>query len=149
MAKGVALSSRGVVTAMGIALGDWATSMLYAYKAVSLGQHGGLDETQVVGSLSLIVWAIILVACVKYAWLEMKADNHGEGGMFAVFALTRRYFKWMPVVACIGGAFLLSDSVFTPANGILSAVEGLGSLEPMDGSSWWSQPRRCGSVSSW
>ena len=135
--KGIPLSARGVVTAMGVALGDLATSMLYAWKAVSLGQGGRLDETQVVGGLSLVVWTIVVVACVKYAWLEMRADNHGEGGVFAVFALTRKYFKWMPVVACVGGAFLLADSVFTPANGILSAVEGLGAVGPVADADWW------------
>lgn len=135
----IPLTFGGVITAFGIALGDLSTSILYAFKAVTIGQGGTLDRTQVIGLLSLILWMLILCATVKYSIVIMRADNKGEGGVFAMFSLVRKYWKFMPIIAIIGGAFLLADSVITPANSILSAVEGLASIDAIASSGSWSQ----------
>lgn len=136
----IPLSPMGVVTASGIALGDLATSILYAFKAVVLGQGGSLDPRQVTGLLSLIFWVVMLSATVKYAAIVMRADNRGEGGVFAMFTLVRRYWRYMPMVAIVGGSFLLADSVFTPSNSILSAVEGLASIDAVREGAAWGEP---------
>lgn len=136
---GIALSFAGIITAFGIALGDLSTSIVYAFKAITLGQGGSLGRPQVIGLLSLILWSLILSATLKYAVFVMRADNKGEGGVFAMFSLVRKYWRYMPMIAIIGGAFLLADSVITPANSILSAVEGIGSIDFIRSTGQWQQ----------
>jgi KUP system potassium uptake protein len=121
------------VLALGVVFGDIGTSPLYAYQiAVSLaGAQAAL------GVASLIIWTLFLVVWVKYVMLVMRADYHGEGGIFALMA---RIFNGRPtgaasrgVMACLlvfGAALLFGDGAITPAVSVLSAVEGLASVNP-------------------
>jgi KUP system potassium uptake protein len=119
-----------VVTALGVVFGDLGTSPLYTFNAIAQAIGGTFDRTAALGSLSLIFWALIITISVKYCWFVMRADNHGEGGILALMAVTRlrwRGRKW-PLIACglFGAALLYGDGVITPAISVLSALEGIG-----------------------
>jgi KUP system potassium uptake protein len=112
-----------LVVALGIIYGDIGTSPLYVFNAI-ISNHF-VDEHLIIGSLSCIIWTITLQTTVKYVWLVLRADNRGEGGTFALYALVRRQKKWLVIPAMIGGAALLADGIITPPISITSAVEGL------------------------
>ncbi|HEX2189697.1 MAG TPA: potassium transporter Kup [Longimicrobiaceae bacterium] len=127
------------LTALGVVYGDIGTSPIYALRE-ALGPHYGLAPTpaNVLGVLSLIFWALVIVISIKYLGFVMRADNRGEGGMIALTSLvappqrmrpgTRR---WTLVLAGLFGASLLyGDSMITPAISVLSAVEGLQVATP-------------------
>jgi KUP system potassium uptake protein len=118
--------------ALGIVFGDIGTSPLYAFRESFIGGHRlPVDEVHVLGVLSLIVWALIVVVTVKYVLITMRADNRGEGGSFALLALIRRVApraRLLPAIsfgALLATALFYGDAVITPAISILSAVEGL------------------------
>ena len=118
--------------ALGVVFGDIGTSPLYAFRESFIGAHRlPIDPLHVLGVLSLIVWALILVVTVKYVLITMRADNRGEGGSFALLALIRRVSpsaRLLPVIsvgALLATALFYGDAVITPAISILSAVEGL------------------------
>jgi KUP system potassium uptake protein len=118
--------------ALGVVFGDIGTSPLYAFRESFIGgQRLPIDSLHVLGVLSLIVWALILVVTVKYVLITMRADNRGEGGSFALLALIRRVSpnaRLLPVIsvgALLATALFYGDAVITPAISILSAVEGL------------------------
>jgi len=119
--------------ALGVVFGDIGTSPLYALRATVLATEGGLpNHVAVMGSLSMIFWALILVVTVKYVLLIMRADNDGEGGTLALAALahrspgmTRRIKSTIGVGAIVGLALFFGDGMLTPAITVLSAVEGL------------------------
>jgi KUP system potassium uptake protein len=119
--------------AMGVVFGDIGTSPLYALKATVLATEGGLpNHVAVMGSLSMIFWALILVVTVKYVLIIMRADNNGEGGTLALAALahrspgmTRRIKATIGGGAIVGLALFFGDGMLTPAVTVLSAVEGL------------------------
>ncbi|RYF83519.1 MAG: potassium transporter Kup, partial [Chitinophagaceae bacterium] len=113
----------GLVVALGIIYGDIGTSPLYVFNAI-ISNHE-VNEHLVIGSLSCIIWTITLQTTVKYVWLVLRADNRGEGGIFALYALVRRQRKWLVVPAMIGGAAILADGIITPPISITSAIEGL------------------------
>ncbi|MBW3089233.1 KUP/HAK/KT family potassium transporter [Bifidobacterium miconisargentati] len=129
----------GMLIAVGIVYGDLGTSPIYAPKALMLAQGGRLDRFQILGSLSLVFWFMLLVVTIKYVWTVMNADNDGEGGVFALFAAVRRHWKHAAAFAMVGAAAFLADSVFTPAVSITSAVEGLASIPAIGGSVYWSE----------
>lgn len=114
---------------MGIIYGDIGTSPLYVFNAIIKGRI--VDDFLIMGSLSCILWTITLQTTVKYVWLVLRADNKGEGGIFALFALVRRRKKWLVIPAMIGGASLLADGIITPPISITSAIEGLRELKPL------------------
>ncbi len=121
--------------ALGIVYGDIGTSPLYAIKEC-FGPSHGLQVTtgNVLGILSLVVWSLVLVVVVKYLSLVMRADNHGEGGILALFALVHpksdkrspRNMFVLLMLGLFGAALLYGDGMITPAISVLSAVEGLG-----------------------
>ncbi|PJM74099.1 potassium transporter Kup [Bifidobacterium primatium] len=118
------------IVALGVVYGDIGTSPLYMAQSFLSGQ-GGIqyaDRHAVLGMLSLLFWAITLITTIKYVFIAMRIDNKGEGGIFALFSLVRRYGKWLAIPAMIGGAAFLADSVLTPAVSISSAVEGLTTI---------------------
>lgn len=118
------------LVAIGIVYGDIGTSPMYVMKSI-IAENGGLDQvskTLILGSLSLVIWTLILLTTVKYVLIAMKADNHGEGGIFALFSLVKKYGKWLVIPAMIGGAALLADGMLTPAVTVTTAVEGLRSI---------------------
>ena len=117
------ITPAGLLIALGIIYGDIGTSPLYVYNAI-IGNRV-VDETLILGTLSLIVWTLTLQTTIKYVTMVLRADNKGEGGTFALYALVRRRKKWLLLPAMIGGASLLADGIITPPISITSAVEGL------------------------
>lgn len=122
------LSAAGVLITIGIVFGDIGTSPLYVFKAIL--DHG-FNEAIILGGLSAVIWTLILLASIKYIYLALNADNNGEGGIFALFALLKeRKLKWILIPALIGCATLLADGFITPAISISSAVEGVEAVIP-------------------
>jgi KUP system potassium uptake protein len=129
-------SLTAVIGALGVVYGDIGTSPLYALDAtLTLGGH--FDTELVLGSLSLILWALTISVTLKYVSVIMRADNDGEGGILAMFALAQRQIVagslWARMVvwlALAGTAFFFCDSLITPAISVLSAVEGMEVLNP-------------------
>lgn len=125
------VSVAGLVIALGIIYGDIGTSPLYVYNAIIKDRT--IDEFLIIGSLSCIIWTITLQTTLKYVILVLRADNRGEGGTFALYALVRRHRKWLVMPAMIGGAALLADGIITPAMTVTSAVSGLKELSYFSG----------------
>ncbi len=129
-----------VITALGVVYGDIGTSPLYALKECFHGPHAiAVDYVNVMGVLSLIFWSLMVVITVKYVCFVTKADDHGEGGTFALLALLRTaiersrgrmFFATLPYLALCSAALLYSDGIITPAISVLSAVEGLNVITP-------------------
>ncbi|MBX2970130.1 MAG: KUP/HAK/KT family potassium transporter [Cyclobacteriaceae bacterium] len=123
------LSAAGVLISLGIIYGDIGTSPLYVFRAIA-GQHE-LSETLILGGLSCVFWTLTLVTTIKYIYMALNADNKGEGGIFALYALVRRYKAgWVVYPAIIGCATLIADGFITPAISVSSAVEGLKIFNP-------------------
>lgn len=122
------------LVALGVVYGDIGTSPLYTCQTFLNGQGGiaNADRESVLGMLSLIFWTITLVTTIEYVLICMRVDNNGEGGIFALYSLIRKYGAWLVVPAMIGGAAFLADSVLTPAMSISSAVEGLKTLPALE-----------------
>ncbi len=121
-----------MVGAAGVVFGDIGTSPLYAFQESFIGRHKlQVDQFHVMGVLSMLIWALILVVTVKYVFVTMRADNRGEGGSFALLSLIGRVAKtspalpWIAAAALIATALFYGDAVITPAISILSAVEGV------------------------
>jgi KUP system potassium uptake protein len=120
------VTAAGLIIALGIIYGDIGTSPLYVFNAI-IGNRV-VNEELILGTLSCIIWTLTLQTTIKYVILILRADNRGEGGTFALYALVRRRKKWLVIPAMIGGAALLADGIITPPISITSAVEGLGEL---------------------
>src|SRR3974390_889895 len=125
-----------VVAATGIVYGDIGTSPLYTMES-ALGAAGAFNAEAGLGVLSLLFWALVLSVSLKYLTVIMRADNQGEGGILALFALAQRRLitgsTWAKVavgLALAGTAFFFCDALITPAISVLSAVEGLELLSP-------------------
>jgi KUP system potassium uptake protein len=130
------LTLPSIVGAIGIVYGDIGTSPLYTMQE-AVNAAGGFDNRAVLGVLSLIFWALAISVSLKYVTIIMRADNDGEGGILALFALAQRRLitgsTWAKVVvglALAGTAFFFCDALITPAISVLSAVEGLELLSP-------------------
>lgn len=121
---------------VGVVYGDIGTSPLYALReAVVAARDAGLaDREAVIGVLSLILWALILIVTIKYMFILLRADNKGEGGTFALMALSQGVAKRSaPLILGLGiagASFFYGDAVITPAISVLSAVEGLKLVAP-------------------
>jgi KUP system potassium uptake protein len=123
------LSVGGLLVTLGIIYGDIGTSPLYVMKAI-IGVHA-ISRDIVLGGISCIFWTLTLQTTLKYVLITLSADNHGEGGIFALFALVKRTkIKWLIVPAIIGGSALLADGIITPPISVSSAVEGLRNFNP-------------------
>ncbi|MCD6062610.1 MAG: family potassium transporter [Flavipsychrobacter sp.] len=122
-------SLAGLLIALGIIYGDIGTSPLYVFNAICNGKE--ISDLLIIGSLSCIIWTLTLQTTVKYVLLTLRADNKGEGGTFALFALVRRHGKWTVFPAMVGGATLLADGMITPPISVTSAVEGLKNIPLM------------------
>lgn len=128
------LSFAMLLVTIGIVYGDIGTSPMYVMKSIIEG-NGGLAHTSpelVIGSLSLVIWTITLLTTIKHVIIAMRANNHGEGGIFALYALVRGCGRWLIFPAMIGGAAMLADGVLTPAVTVTTAVEGLRTIKSMD-----------------
>jgi KUP system potassium uptake protein len=120
------VTAAGLLVALGIIYGDIGTSPLYVFNAIINDRV--VSEDLILGALSCIIWTLTLQTTIKYVILILRADNRGEGGTFALYALVRRRRKWLVIPAMLGGAALLADGIITPPISITSAVEGLREL---------------------
>ena len=127
------------IGAMGIVFGDIGTSPLYALHECVTGGHGAAPTpANIMGVLSLIFWSLTMVVSVKYVTFILRADNHGEGGIFALLALIPERLRasrvgrmgWASVLVIIGAGLLFGDGMITPAISVLSAMEGLEVATP-------------------
>ena len=123
------VTAAGLLVAMGIIYGDIGTSPLYTLRAI-IGSGNVIRADVVRGALSCVFWTLTLQTTVKYVILILRADNRGEGGIFALYALVRRHARWLTLPAIIGGSALLADGIITPPISVSSAVEGLRLLYP-------------------
>lgn len=117
-----------LLVALGIIYGDIGTSPLYVLKAIA-GEKI-IDEVLIYGAVSCIFWTLVFQTTVKYIWLTLKADNEGEGGIFSLYALVRRYGKKLVIPAILGATALLADGIITPPISVASAVEGFTMVIP-------------------
>jgi KUP system potassium uptake protein len=123
-------SLAGVLITIGIVFGDIGTSPLYVFQAIT-GNGTNFSKDLIMGGLSAVIWTLILLATIKYIYFALNADNKGEGGIFALFALLKaRRIRWFIIPALIGCATLLADGFITPAISISSAVEGINNINP-------------------
>ena len=123
------LSAAGVLVAMGIIYGDIGTSPIYTLRFI-VG-HRVVSEELILGGLSLVFWTLTIITTIKYVYLALSADNKGEGGIFALYALVRKYrASWVIFPAIIGCCTLIADGFMTPAMSVTSAVEGIKTLMP-------------------
>ncbi len=123
------LSTSGVLVSLGIIYGDIGTSPIYTLRFI-VGDHV-ITEELIFGGLSCVFWTLTLITTIKYVYFALNADNRGEGGIFALYALVRRYkASWVIYPAIIGCATLISDGFLTPAFSVTSAIEGLEMLYP-------------------
>jgi KUP system potassium uptake protein len=119
------LTLAGLLITLGIIYGDIGTSPLYVLKAI-VGKEQPINADVVLGGLSCIIWTLTLQTTIKYVFLTLKADNKGEGGIFALYALVKKTkVKWLLFPAMIGGAAVLAEGIITPPISISSAIEGL------------------------
>ena len=120
------VTAAGILIALGIIYGDIGTSPLYVFSEIINGKF--ISDKLIVGGLSCIIWTLTLQTTIKYVLLTLKADNRGEGGIFALYTLVRRQKKWLVIAAMIGGAALLADGMITPPISVTAAVEGLNNI---------------------
>jgi KUP system potassium uptake protein len=119
------LSFAGLIITLGVVYGDLGTSPLYTMRAILLAGKDNISELLIYGSLSCIFWTLTLQTTIKYIIITLQADNNGEGGIFALFALIRKKSGWAAILTMAGGAALLADGVITPSITVTSAIEGL------------------------
>lgn len=120
----------GLLVTLGIVYGDIGTSPLYVMKTI-LRVNPHITEDYIIGALSCIIWTITLQTTFKYVILALRADNKGEGGILALYALIRKMNKkWLYVIAIIGAATLVADGFITPSITVVSAIEGLKGIDP-------------------
>ena len=118
-----------LLVALGIIYGDIGTSPLYVMKAI-IGEYI-INADIVLGGISCVFWTLTLQTTIKYVLITLSADNHGEGGIFALYALVKKTkIKWLIVPAIIGGSALLADGIITPPISVSSAVEGIQTFYP-------------------
>lgn len=120
------VTAASLLVALGIIYGDIGTSPLYVLKAI-VGERP-VTETLVYGGVSCVFWTITFLTTFKYIYLTLRADNHGEGGIFSLYALVRRYGKYTVIPTILGATTLLADGIITPPISVASAVEGLTSI---------------------
>lgn len=129
--------------AIGVVYGDIGTSPIYAFRqAMHVRPGAAATNVEVLGLLSLIIWALTLTVAVKYVFFVTRADNNGEGGTLSLMALARKTFTkppiWITALGVAGAAMFFGDAIITPAMSVLSAVEGLDLVQP--GMSRWVVP---------
>lgn len=126
--------------ALGIVFGDIGTSPLYALRECFIGSTGlDLSRANILGVVSVMIWTLVLIVCVKYVLFVMAADNRGEGGILALVALVtslkgsfqKNHYGLFVILGILGVALLYSDGVITPAITVLTAIEGLSVATPL------------------
>ena len=129
--KSKRMSAAGLLIAIGIVYGDIGTSPLYVMKSIVEGNGGigNVNRDFIIGSISLVLWTVTLLTTLQTVLIALKATNHGEGGIFALYTLVRKRAKWLVLPALIGGAAILADGTLTPAVTVTTAIEGLKGLQ--------------------
>ncbi|RPH26908.1 MAG: potassium transporter Kup [Bacteroidales bacterium] len=122
------ISFAGLLITLGIVYGDIGTSPLYVMKAI-IGE-GVRENSLIIGAISCIIWTLTIQTTIKYIWITLKADNKGEGGILALFALLRKKRRFVIIIAMVGASTLLADGVITPSITVVSAIEGLNIIYP-------------------
>ncbi|MDE3211960.1 MAG: KUP/HAK/KT family potassium transporter [Bacteroidota bacterium] len=136
MTQGHSGSARTTVTtasllvALGIIYGDIGTSPLYVLQAI-VGDRP-IEKDLVFGGVSCVFWTLVFQTTIKYIWLTLKADNEGEGGIFSLYALVRRYGKKLVIPTILGATTLLADGIITPPISVASAIEGLNMVKGLE-----------------
>ena len=124
------LSAMGLLVTLGIVYGDIGTSPLYVMKAIT-GATSMVTADYIIGAVSCIIWTLTFQTTLKYVVLALRADNKGEGGILALYALVRKHGRaGLYLLAIIGASTLVADGVITPSITVLSAIEGLRVYEP-------------------
>ena len=124
------LSVAGLIVTLGIIYGDIGTSPLYVFKTIVHNKI--ITEQLVYGAISCVFWTLTLQTTFKYVLLTLRADNRGEGGIFSLFALIRRYVKWIYIPAIFGAALLLAEGMITPPLSVSSAIEALKDVKGLE-----------------
>ncbi len=124
-----------ILGAIGVVYGDIGTSPIYAFReAMHVRPGAASSASEILGLLSLIVWALTLTVSLKYVFFVTRADNNGEGGTLSLVALARKTFTnppvWITMLGVLGAALFYGDAIITPAISVLSAVEGLELVAP-------------------
>jgi KUP system potassium uptake protein len=119
-----------LLVALGIIYGDIGTSPLYVFKAI-IGARD-INLMLVYGGVSCVFWTLVFQTTIKYIWLTLRADNHGEGGIFSLYALVRRYGKKLVIPTILGATTLLADGIITPPISVSSAIEGLSMVKGLE-----------------
>lgn len=119
-----------LLVALGIIYGDIGTSPLYVLKAI-IGDKP-ITEGLIYGGISCIFWTLVIQTTIKYIWLTLQADNQGEGGIFSLYALVKRYGKKLVIPTILGATTLLADGIITPPISVASAVEGIRNIEGLE-----------------
>ena len=127
------VSVAGLLITLGIIFGDIGTSPLYTFQTI-LKEGGPATEELVLGAISCVFWTLTLQTTFKYILITLQADNNGEGGIFSLYALVRRYGKKLMFPAMIGAGTLLADGIITPPISVTSAIEGLNGVKGLEGS---------------
>ncbi|MFA9289880.1 MAG: KUP/HAK/KT family potassium transporter [Solirubrobacteraceae bacterium] len=117
-----------ILVTLGIVFGDIGTSPLYVMKAI-LGEKE-ISKLLVYGGISSIFWTLTFQTTLKYVFITLKADNQGEGGIFSLFQLVKKYGKNLVIPTVIGSCALLADGIITPAISVTSAIEGFSKIIP-------------------
>ena len=121
----------GLLITLGIIFGDIGTSPLYTFQAI-LKEGGTVNPELVLGAISCVFWTLTLQTTFKYIIITLQADNRGEGGIFSLYALVRRYGKKLMIPAIIGAGTLLADGIITPPISVTSAIEGLNGVKGLE-----------------
>lgn len=119
-----------LLVALGIIYGDIGTSPLYVFKAI-IGTKD-ISLMLVYGGVSCVFWTLVFQTTIKYIWLTLRADNQGEGGIFSLYALVRRYGKKLVIPTILGATTLLADGIITPPISVSSAIEGLSMVRGLE-----------------
>ncbi len=124
------VTAASLLVALGIIYGDIGTSPLYVFRAI-IGTRT-IDLPLVYGGVSCVFWTLVFQTTIKYIWLTLRADNHGEGGIFSLYALVRRYGKKLVIPTILGATTLLADGIITPPISVSSAIEGLSMVKGLE-----------------
>lgn len=122
----------GIIMAIGVVYGDIGTSPLYVMKSILEAlPNGQLSRPDyIIGAVSCVIWTLTIQTTLKYVILTLRADNKGEGGILALYALIRQKYRWAYLIAALGAATLLADGVITPAITVITSMEGLNHIAP-------------------
>jgi KUP system potassium uptake protein len=125
------ISFAGLLITLGIIFGDIGTSPLYTFQTI-LKEGGAVSEGLVLGAISCVFWTLTLQTTFKYILITLQADNKGEGGIFSLYALVRRFGKKLVFPAIVGAGTLLADGIITPPISVTSAIEGLSGVKGLE-----------------